>query len=70
MSSCYDESVLRDYHAGELDENEEARIRSHLAECSACQERDARLMSGQDRIVHMLRNLKLSSRSVQKYERA
>ena len=61
MNSCYDDSVLRRYHAGELDPSEDARVRAHLEECSACKHRDDRLISGQDRLIHMLRSLKVSS---------
>jgi len=60
MKSCYDDSGLYRYHEGKLSPKDEKEVRAHLDECSACRQRDDRLLSGQDRIVHMLRDLKLS----------
>ncbi|MCH7813718.1 MAG: protein kinase [Planctomycetes bacterium] len=55
MTNCPADSDLDRYHAGELTEPEEARVRRHLAECEACARRDAELVAEQEELIGRLR---------------
>ena len=55
MGYCLTKSDLDLYHAGELTEPEEARVRRHLAECEDCARRDAELVAEQEAWIGRLR---------------
>ncbi len=59
-SQCLSDSDLNRYHAGELDEAEEARVREHLAECQKCAQRDAELVAQHEDLLGRVKGMKLS----------
>ncbi|MCH7522538.1 MAG: zf-HC2 domain-containing protein [Chloroflexi bacterium] len=60
MTQCLTDSDLNRYHAGELDEAEEARVREHLAECEQCAQRNAELVARHEEILGRVKGMKLS----------
>ena len=60
MTKCLTDSDLHRYHAGELDEAEEARVREHLAECEKCAQRDAELVAQHEELLGRVKGMKLS----------
>ncbi|MBN2562462.1 MAG: tetratricopeptide repeat protein [Phycisphaerae bacterium] len=58
MSDCLADSDLNRYHAGEMGEEEAARVREHLAGCEACRKRDADLLAQHDDLMGQVRGLK------------
>ena len=60
MTQCLSDSDLHRYHAGELDEAEEARIREHLGECEKCAQRDAELVARHEDLLGRVKGMKLS----------
>ena len=49
------DSNLHRYHAGELDQADEARVRQHLAEYQVCARRDAELVAEHEAMIKNLR---------------
>ena len=45
MTDCLTDYDLHRYHARELDEAEEARVREHIATCPTCARRDSDLIA-------------------------
>ena len=60
MTQCPTDSDLNRYHADELDEAEEARVRVHLAECQKCAQRDAELVARHKEILGRVKGMKPS----------
>ena len=59
MTDCLTDSDLNRYHAGELGEAEEARVRDHLAQCEQCAQRDAKLVAQHEDLVGRGKGMKL-----------
>ena len=57
MDGCLTEAGLNRYHAGELGEAEDARVREHLSECQACARLDAEVVARHENIVAQFRGL-------------
>ena len=60
MGDCLTDSDLHRFHAGELDEAEEARVRRHLAECEACAGLDAKLVAEHEELLGRVKGVALS----------
>ena len=60
MTYCLTNSDLNRYHAGELDEAEEARVLEHLRECEQCAQRDAELIAQHQDLLGRVKGMKLS----------
>ena len=59
-SRCLSDSNLHRYHARELDEAAEARVREHLAQCEQCARRDSGLVAEHEQLVGRLKGMVLS----------
>ena len=55
MPDCLSDSDLHRYHAKELDQAEEARVREHLAGCEKCAQRDAELVAEHEELVRQIK---------------
>ncbi|MCH8146416.1 MAG: protein kinase [Planctomycetes bacterium] len=57
MTECPSEADLHRYHAKEMGEQEEARLREHLDQCTNCARRDAELVAAHDNLLGNLRRI-------------
>lgn len=57
MTECTSEADLHRYHAKEMDEQEEARLREHLDRCTNCARRDAELVAAHNNLLGNLRRI-------------
>ncbi len=60
MTQCLTNSDLNRYHADELDEAGEARVREHLAVCRKCAQQDAELVAQHEELLGRVKGMKLS----------
>ena len=70
MNPCPTDIDLDRYHAGELAEAEEARVREHLTQCADCARRDAELVAQHEQLLGRLKGMVLSGTEAAPPQRA
>lgn len=61
MTECPSVADLDRYHAKEMDEQEEARVREHLDQCTNCARRDLELVAAHEDLLKRVRALELGT---------